>query len=86
MVKKASNKRPPLEEILKAKRFLRQELVGAEFRSEPEPFEFSEYNWIANEKLEVKKAMTILARVGIAISMSMHEYSIREKALCANNS
>lgn len=84
MAKKASNKRPPLEEILKAKRFLRQELVGAEFLSGFEPFEFSEYNWIANEKPEVKKAMTILARAGIAISMSMHEYSIREKALCAN--
>lgn len=86
MAKKASNKRPSLEEIWKAKHFLRQELVGAEFHSEPEPFEFSEYNWIANEKPEVKKAMTILARAGIAISMSMHEYSIREKALCANNS
>ena len=84
MAKKASNKRPPLEEILKAKRFLRQELVGAEFLSGFEPFEFNEYNWIANEKPEVKKAMTILARAGIAISMSMHEYSMREKALCAN--
>ena len=86
MAKKASNKRPPLEEIWKAQRFLRQELVGAEFRSNPEPFEFSEYNWIANEKPEVKKAMTILARAGISISMSMHEYSMREKAFCANNS
>lgn len=83
MAKKASNKRPPLEEILKAKRFLRQELVGAEFRS-TKPFEFSEYNWIANEKSEVKEAMTILARAGISISMSNHEYSMREKALCAN--
>lgn len=86
MAKKASNKRPPLEEIWEAQRFLRQELVGAEFCSNPEPFEFSEYNWIANEKPEVKKAMTILARAGISISMSNHEYSMREKALCANNS
>lgn len=86
MAKKASNKRPPLEEILKAKRFLRQELVGAEFHSGFEPFEFNECNWIANEKSEVKEAMTILARAGISISMSNHEYSMREKALCANNS
>ena len=86
MVKMVNNKRPPLEEILKAKQFLRQELVGAEFDSYPEPFEFNEYNWIANEKPEVKKVMTILARAGIAISMSMHEYSMREKAFCANNS
>ena len=85
MAKKASNKRSPLEEILKAKRFLRQELVGAEFRSVP-VFEISEYNWIAHEKAEVKEAMTILARAGISISMSNHEYSMREKALCANNS
>lgn len=85
MAKKASNKSPSLEEIWKAKRFLRQELVGAEFRSVP-VFEFSEYNWIANEKSEVKEAMTILARAGISISMSMHEYSMREKAFCANNS
>ena len=86
MAKKASNKRPSLEEIWKAKRFLRQELVGAEFHSGFEPFEFSEYNWIANEKPEVKKAMCILARAGIFISMSGHEYAMREKALCANNS
>lgn len=84
MTKETKNKRPLLEEILKAKRFLRQELVGAEFRSEPEPFEFSEYNWITNEKPEVKEAMTILARAGISISMSGHEYTMREKALCAN--
>lgn len=83
MAKETNSKRPPLEEILKAKRFLRQELVGAEFRSVP-PFEFSEYNWIANEKPEVKEAMTILARAGISISMSNHEYSMREEALCAN--
>lgn len=84
MAKKTNNKRPPLEEILKAKRFLSQELVGAEFHSSPEPFEFCEYNWIANEKPEVKKAMCILARAGIYISISGHEYMMREKALCAN--
>lgn len=83
MAKIVSNKRPSLEEILKARRFLSQELVGAEFRSTV-PFEFSEYNWIANEKPEVKEAMTILARAGISISMSNHEYSMREEALCAN--
>lgn len=86
MTKEASNKRPPLEEILKAKRFLRQELVGAEFHSSPEPFEFNEYNWIANETPEVVKAMTILARAGIYLSISGHEYMMREKALRANNS
>lgn len=86
MVKKTSNKRPPLEEIFKAKRFLRQELVVAEFHSDPEPFKFSEYNWIANEKPEVIKAMSILARAGIYLSISGHEYMMREKALCANNS
>lgn len=83
MAKIVSNKRPSLEEILKARRFLSYELVGAEFRSTV-PFEFSEYNWIANEKPEVKEAMTILARAGISISMSNHEYSMREEALCAN--
>lgn len=86
MVKKTSNKRPSLKEIFKAKRFLSQELVGAEFHSSPEPFEFNECNWIANEKPEVVKAMTILARAGIYLSISGHEYMMREKALCANNS
>lgn len=86
MVKKMSNKRPPLEEIFKAKRFLSQELVGAEFHSSPDPFEFNECNWIANEKTEVLKAMTILARAGIYLSISGHEYMMREKALCAKNS
>lgn len=86
MVKKTSTKRPPLEEIFKAKRFLSQELVGAKFHSSPEPFEFNECNWIANEKTEVIKAMTILARAGIYLSISGHEYMMREKALCANNS
>lgn len=86
MVKKTSNKRPPLKEIFKAKRFLSQELVGAEFHSSPEPFEFNECNWIANENPEVVKAMTILARAGIYLSISGHEYMMREKALCANNS
>ena len=86
MVKKTSNKRPPLEEIFKAKRFLSQELVGARFHSTHDPFEFNEYNWIANEKTEVIKAMTILARAGIYLSISGHEYMMREKALCANNS
>lgn len=81
-----SNKRPPLEEIFKAKRFLSQELVGAEFHSSPDPFEFNECNWIANEKTEVLKAMTILARAGIYLSISGHEYMMREKALCAKNS
>ena len=86
MVNKTINKRPPLEEIFKAKRFLSQELVGAKFHSSTDPFEFNEYNWIANEKPEVIKAMTILARAGIYLSMSGHEYMMREKALCANNS
>lgn len=86
MVKKTSNKRPLLKEIFKAKRFLSQELVGAKFHSSPEPFEFNECNWIANEKSEVVKAMTILARAGIYLSISGHEYMMREKALCANNS
>ena len=86
MVKKTSNKRPPLEEIFKAKRFLSQELVGAKFHSSPDPFEFNEYNWIANEKPEVVNAMTILARAGIYLSISGHEYMMREKALCASNS
>lgn len=86
MVKKTSNKRPPLKEIFKAKRFLSQELVGAKFHSSPEPFEFNECNWIANENPEVIKAMTILARAGIYLSISGHEYMMREKALCANNS
>lgn len=86
MVKKTSNKRPPLKEIFKAKRFLSQELVGAKFHSSPEPFEFNECNWIANEKSEVVKAMTILARASIYLSISGHEYMMREKALCANNS
>lgn len=86
MVKKTSNKRPPLKEIFKAKRFLSQELLGAKFHSSPEPFEFNECNWIANEKPEVIKAMTILARAGIYLSISGHEYMMREKALCANNS
>ena len=86
MVKKTSNKRPPLKEIFKAKRFLSQELVGAKFHSSPEPFEFNECNWIANENPEVVKAMSILARAGIYLSISGHEYMMREKALCANNS
>lgn len=86
MVKKTSNKRPPLKEIFKAKRFLSQEPLGAKFHSSPEPFEFNECNWIANEKPEVVKAMTILARAGIYLSISGHEYMMREKALCANNS
>ena len=86
MVKKTSNKRPPLKEIFKAKRFLSQELLGAKFHPSPEPFEFNECNWIANEKPEVVKAMTILARAGIYLSISGHEYMMREKALCANNS
>lgn len=86
MVKKTSNKRPPLKEIFKAKRFLSQELLGAKFHSSPEPFEFNECNWIANEKPEVVKAMTILARAGIYLSISGHKYMMREKALCANNS
>lgn len=86
MVKQTSNKRPPLKEIFKAKRFLSQELLGAKFHSSPEPFEFNECNWIANEKTEVVKAMTILARAGIYLSISGHEYMMREKALCANNS
>lgn len=86
MVKKTSNKRPPLKEIFKAKRFLSQELLGAKFHSSPEPFEFNECNWIANENPEVVKAMTILARAGIYLSISGHEYMMREKALCANKS
>lgn len=84
MVKKTSNKRPPLKEVFKAKRFLSQELLGAKFHSSPEPFEFNECNWIANEKPEVIKAMSILARAGIYLSISGHEYMMREKALCAN--
>lgn len=84
MVKKTSNKRPPLKEIFKAKRFLSQELVGAKFHSSPDPFEFNECNWIANENPEVVKAMSILARAGIYLSISGHEYMMREKALCAN--
>ena len=84
MAKETSNKRPPLEEVFKAKRFLSQELVGAKFHSSPDPFEFNECNWIANENPEVVKAMSILARAGIYLSISGHEYMMREKALCAN--
>ena len=86
MGKKTSNKRPPLEEIFKAKRFLSQELVGAKCHAFTDPFEFNEYNWIANEKPEVVKAMTILARAGIYLSISGHEYMMRSKSLCAKNS
>lgn len=84
MARGTSSQRPPLEGIFKSKRFLSQELVGAKFHSCSEPFEFSECNWIANEKPEVVKAMTILARAGIYLSISGHEYMMREKALCAN--
>lgn len=65
--------------LKEAKKLLKKEMVIA-FHS-TEPFEFDESGWIEHEMPSVFEAFRVLAKEGYYISISGHDYNMREKRL-----
>lgn len=65
--------------LKEAKKILKKEMVIS-FHS-TEPFVFDESRWIEHEKPSVLEAFRVLAKGGYYISISGHEYNMREKRL-----
>lgn len=62
-----------------AKKILEKEIVFS-FHS-TKPFVFNESNWIEHEKPSVLEAFRVLAKEGYYVSISGHDYNMREKYL-----
>lgn len=64
-----------------AKKILKKEFEVIGLHKSPEPFEFDESVWIEHEKPSVLEAFRVLAKEGYYISISGHDYNMREKRL-----
>lgn len=64
-----------------AKKILEKELAVIDLHKSTEPFEFDESSWIEHEKPSVLEAFRVLAKGGYYISISGHDYNMREKRL-----
>lgn len=64
-----------------AKKILEKEFAVISLHKSTEPFEFDESGWIEHEKPSVLEAFRVLAKVGYYISISGHDYNMREKRL-----
>ena len=65
--------------LKEAKKILKKEMVIS-FHS-TKPFVFDESRWIEHEKPSVLEAFRVLAKEGYYISISGHDYNMREKCL-----
>lgn len=64
-----------------AKKILKKEFEVIGLHKSTEPFEFDESVWIENEKPSVLEAFRVLSKGGYYISISGHDYNMREKRL-----
>lgn len=64
-----------------AKKILEKEFAVISLHKSTEPFEFDESGWIEHEKPSVLEAFRVLAKGGYCISISGHDYNMREKRL-----
>jgi hypothetical protein len=64
-----------------AKKILEKEFAVISLHKSTEPFEFDESGWIEHEKPSVLEAFRVLANGGYYISISGHDYNMREKRL-----
>jgi len=64
-----------------AKKILEKEFAVINLHKSTEPFEFDDINWFGYEKPSVLEAFRVLAKEGYYISISGHDYNMREKRL-----
>lgn len=64
-----------------AKKILEKEFAVISLHKSTEPFEFDENGWIEHEKPSVLEAFRVLSKGGYYISISGHDYNMREKRL-----
>lgn len=64
-----------------AKKILKKEFAVICLHKSTEPFEFDESVWIEHEKPSVLEAFRVLSKGGYYISISGHDYNMREKRL-----
>ena len=64
-----------------AKKILEKEFAMISLHKSTEPFEFDESGWIEHEKPSVLEAFRVLSKGGYYISISGHDYNMREKRL-----
>lgn len=67
--------------LKEAKKILKKEFAVIGLHKSTEPFEFDESGWIEHEKLSVLEAFRVLAKGGYYITISEHDYNMREKRL-----
>lgn len=64
-----------------AKKILEKEFAVINLHKSTEPFEFDDSNWFGYEKPSVLEAFRVLSNGGYYISISGHDYNMREKRL-----
>ena len=64
-----------------AKKILEKEFAVINLHKSTEPFEFDDINWFGYEKPSVLEAFRVVAKEGYYISISGHDYNMREKRL-----
>lgn len=64
-----------------AKKILEKEFAVISLHKSTEPFEFDESGWIEHEKPSVLEAFRVLSKGGYYITISGHDYNMREKRL-----
>lgn len=67
--------------LKEAKDILKKEFAVIGIHKSTEPFEFDESRWIEHEKPSVLEAFRVLSKEGYYITISGHDYNMREKRL-----
>lgn len=67
--------------LKEAKDLLKKEFAVIGIHKSTEPFEFDESRWIEHEKPSVLEAFRVLSKEGYYITISAHDYNMREKRL-----
>ena len=67
--------------LKEAKDILKKEFEVIGIHKSTEPFEFDESRWIEHEKPSVLEAFRVLSKEGYYITISGHDYTMREKRL-----
>ena len=67
--------------LKEAKDILKKEFAVVGIHKSTEPFEFDESRWIEHEKPSVLEAFRVLSKDGYYVTISGHDYNMREKRL-----
>lgn len=67
--------------LKEAKDLLKKEFAVIGIHKSTEPFEFDESRWIEHEKPSVLEAFRVLSKEGYYVTISAHDYNMREKRL-----